>query len=250
MKGKTMKTQILVSLAVAALLTGCSGGDAGNTASETSTPAKTVTAPAGTDWVSTVVKTADGGYQMGNADAAVKLIEYGALSCPHCAKFSRESAEGMKALVGKGSLSYEFRPFLIHPQDVPASLLAMCNGPTPFFTIAEQMFAKQDEWLGKSSSITPEEQKSLSGASPLQTAAFMADKLGLISFVGQRGVPKAKAEACLADEQGLDALGKISEQGSSQFKITGTPTFIINGQVQTDTNEWGELEKRLRAAGA
>ncbi len=245
-----MKTKMIAPVAALVLLAGCSGGgDSGNN-SATATGGAVVKAPTGGDWVSTVVKTAEGGFQMGNPDAAVKLIEYGALSCPHCAKFSRESSEGIKSLVAKGSFSYEFRSFLIHPQDVPASLLAMCNGPAPFFTIAEQLYAKQDEWLGKSSSITAEDQKAMAGATPLQVSAFMAQKLGLDTFVEQRGVPKSKAQACLADDKALEALGKISEKGQEQFKITGTPTFIINGQVQTDTNEWSEIEKRVKAAGA
>ncbi len=243
-----MTKSLMTTLALTALLAGCSGSDGGN--SSTAAPAKTVAAPTGTDWVSTVVKTADGGMMMGNPDAAVKLMEYGALSCPHCAKFSKESAEGIKALVAKGTLSYEFRSFLIHPQDVPASLVAMCNGPVPFFTIAEQLYAKQEEWLAKSSSITAEDQKALAGASPLKTAQFMAEKLGLDTFVEQRGVPKSKVAACLSDQKALEELAKISEVGQSQYKITGTPTFIINGQVQTDTNEWKEIETRLKAAGA
>jgi protein-disulfide isomerase len=243
-----MKSHLVASLAVTAMLAGCSGGEADK--ANSAAPAKTVEAPKGTDWVSTVVKTVEGGFQMGNPDAAVKLIEYGALSCPHCAKFSRESAEGVKAMVGKGTLSYEFRSFLIHPQDVPASLVAMCNGPAPFFTMLEQLYTSQNDWLAKSSSITAEDQKSLAGADPLKTAQFMAGKLGLDSFAEQRGVPKSKVAACLSDQKALEALAKISEDGQNQYKITGTPTFVINGQVQTDTNEWKEIETRLKAAGA
>ncbi len=243
-----MKMHLGAALAVTAILAGCSGGDAGN--SSTSAPAKEVAAPTGTDWVSTVSKTSDGGFLMGNPNAAVKMIEYGALSCPHCAKFSKESTEGIKKMVAKGTFSYEFRSFLIHPQDVPASLVAMCNGPGPFFTMAEQLYATQNDWLAKSSSITAEDQKALAGADPLKTAQFMAAKLGLDSFAEQRGVPKSKVAACLSDQKALEDLAKISEVGQAQYKITGTPTFVINGQVQTDVNEWKEIETRLKAAGA
>lgn len=243
-----MKTRMYFAAVGLAALAACSGGNSDTSNAKSDTPA--VTAPAGTDWVATVSETADGGMLMGNPDAKVKFMEYGALSCPHCAKFSVESSEGLKAMVAKGTLSYEFRPFLIHPQDVPAFLLARCNGPAPFFAISEQMFAQQESWLSKSGEITQAEQQALQGQPPLAVASFLATKLGLDSFVAQRGVPSAKAKACLADEKALDKLGKISEQAQSQYQITGTPTFIINGQVVRDANSWDKIEPMLKAAGA
>jgi protein-disulfide isomerase len=244
-----MKTFLTASLLPIALMSACSKGTdpAGNTAEPSKVVA--VAAPSGTDWTATVTKTADGGYLMGNPAATVKLLEFGALSCPHCAKFSRESSEGLKALVTKGTVSYEFRPFLIHAQDVAASLLAACNGPAPFFAIAEQMYAKQEEW-NSAAAFTPEDQKAMQGMAPLQLAGMIASKMKLDTFVEQRGVSAAKAKACLTDQAALDALGKVSEQGQAQFKITGTPTFIINGQVVPDANTWEGIEPLLKSAGA
>jgi protein-disulfide isomerase len=161
-----------------------------------------------------------------------------------------DSAEGLKALVAKGTTSYEFRPFMIHPQDVPAFLLATCNGPAPFFAISEQMFAQQQSWLGKSSSITEEDQKSLQNATPLQVAALLAQRLELDKFVQQRGVPASKAKMCIADQKALDGLAKVSEKGVEQFKVAGTPTFILNGQVQEGATGWDAIEPLLKAAGA
>ncbi len=244
-----MKTFLTASLFSIALLSACSKDTdpAGNTADPSKTAA--VAAPAGTDWTATVTKTADGGYLMGNPAAAVKLLEFGALSCPHCARFSKESSEGLKALVTKGSVSYEFRPFLIHAQDVAASLLAGCNGPGPFFAISEQMYAKQEEW-NSAAAFTPEDQKAMQTMAPLQAAGLIATRMKLDTFVEQRGVSAAKAKACLSDQAALDALGKVSEQGQAQFKITGTPTFIINGQVVPDANTWEGIEPLLKSAGA
>jgi protein-disulfide isomerase len=244
-----MKSILIASVAAITLMSGCSKPDpAGNSSAPSNVAA--VVAPKGADWVTTVSKTADGGMIMGNPEAAVKLLEYGALSCPHCAKFSVDSADELKAMVAKGNLSYEYRPFLIHPQDVPAFTLARCNGPAPYFAIAEQLYANQNDWLAKSSTITPAEQTALSTQSALQVSAFLATKLGLDTFVAQRGVPSAKIKACLADQAALDELGKITETGTNQYKISGTPTFIINGQVITDANTWDKIGPMLKAAGA
>jgi protein-disulfide isomerase len=216
-----------------------------------SAPVAAVAPPNGTDWVSTVSATADGGYVMGNPNAALKLMEFGALSCPHCAHFSKESHDELHALIATGKLSYELRTFLIHPQmDLPVSLLAACNGPATFFPMTEQFFAKQDEWMGpaKFKLLTPEVQKTWATMSPNQLAADVADRLGLITFVGVRGLTADKAKACLADKAGVDRLQKILNAANDTYHITGTPTFIINGTIVPDTNDWATLKPKLKIA--
>lgn len=201
-------------------------------------------------WTETTSMTAEGGTLMGNPGAAVKLVEYGALTCSHCADFSRDSAEGLKAMIAKGTVSYEFRPFLLNVMDVPASLVARCAGPGPFFTIAEQLFATQREWLGKTASITPAEQAQWANLPPEQLSGLLGEKLGLVEFVQQRGVSADKAKACLTDKTAVDQLGQVSKTGSDQYKISGTPTFIINGLVLPGVGDWKALEPELKKAGA
>ena len=244
-----MKYLLTTTLIPLALLTACSGADtSGNSAAPSK--AEAVAAPTGSDWVATVAQTPEGGFVQGNPNAAVKLIEYGALTCSHCADFSKASAEPLKALIAKGTVSYEFRTFLLNVLDVPSSLLARCGGAGPFFQITEQMFASQRDWAGKAQSITPAEQQAFASMTPLQTAATLATKLELDKFVQQRGVGAEKVKACLSDQKALDALGKITEEGQAQYQITGTPTFIINGQVIRDANTWESLEPKLKDAGA
>jgi protein-disulfide isomerase len=251
------KTIALIAVTASLALAGCGKKDDAaavatlTNASEQAASNAAVTAPpAGSDWSAVVAATKEGGFIMGNPKARVKLLEYGALSCPHCAHFALESKDKLKAYIAKGTVSYELRTFLIHPQDVAASLLARCNGPEPFFAIAEQMFEKQNEWLGKSSSISAADQQKWATMTPNQAAADMAGKLGLVDFVKQRGVGGDKANACLADPAGIAALQQIAKTADEQYHISATPTFIINGSVVPDTNSWGQLEPALRSAGA
>src|SRR3569623_824572 len=65
-------------------------------------PVASVAAPAGQMWSDTVSATPDGGMRMGTPHAPIKLVEYGALSCPHCARLANQ---GMKTLVGKYVIS-------------------------------------------------------------------------------------------------------------------------------------------------
>ena len=228
-------------------LAGCGKGD--GDASTASTSAA-IAAPAGSKWSETFASTPDSGMLMGNPNAPVKLVEYGALTCSHCATFSEKSGVPLKAMIDKGTVSYEFRNFMLNVIDVPASLLARCAGPGPFFPISEQLFAAQAEWLGKAQTITPAEQQAWQTMAPEQVSPLLAAKLGLDTFVQARGIGPEKARACLVDKAAIAQLEAISQRASQEYKITGTPTFLLNGSVVPETASWEVLEPKLKAAGA
>jgi protein-disulfide isomerase len=240
---------LLPALAVLALA-GCKKHADETPAAATATAsAPTVAAPAG-GWTEQVTKTADGGYVMGNPNAPVKLIEYGSRSCPHCAHFTKEGEPLLKSqYVATGKVSYEFRDFPIHPMDLAAILVGQCNGPATFFPILDQMMADQDATMAKLQTLPPTFSATLTG-SPNDQAMKWADALGYIQFVGQRGVPEAKARQCLADPKATDAISKQLNDAQSKFDVNSTPTFIVNGNKAEGAYDWATLEPVLKAAGA
>ena len=201
-------------------------------------------------WLETTSVSPQGGIVMGNPAAKVKLIEYGALTCSHCADFSKESHEGLRAMISTGNVSYEFRNFLLNVIDVPAALLARCGGPGPFFTITDQLFATQAQWLGATQSITKQDQDQWKSFPPELLATVLADKLGLVTFVRDRGIGIEKSKACLLDKAAIAQLESMQKVAVKEFKVTGTPTFIINGLVVPNVGNWEKLEPALKAAGA
>ena len=66
-------------------LAACSGESGAGTATGNAAAVAGAPAPAGQNWAETVAKTPEGGFRMGNSDAPVKLVEYGARTCPTCA---------------------------------------------------------------------------------------------------------------------------------------------------------------------
>jgi len=247
-----MKTpHYLVPVLVALALAGCkkqADGSATPTATNTASAAP-VAAPAG-GWTEQVVKTADGGYLMGNPNAPVKLIEYGSRSCPHCAHFDQEGVPVLKSkYIATGKVSYEFRDFPIHPMDLAAIMLGQCNGPSTFFPILDQMMANQDQMYAAIQKLPANFQSTLTG-SPNDQAAKWADAAGYIQFVGQRGVPEAKARQCLADPKATDAITQQLNDAQSKFNVDSTPTFIVNGTKADGAYDWATLEPQLKAAGA
>ncbi|HEX8262031.1 MAG TPA: thioredoxin domain-containing protein, partial [Allosphingosinicella sp.] len=112
-------------------------------------------APTAVDWGRTVVATPEGGFRMGNPNARVKLVEYGSLTCGHCAAFSRQGMAPLVATyVKSGRVSYEYRNFILNGLDVAASLVARCGGPARFFPVADKFYATQPQWMGRVSALT------------------------------------------------------------------------------------------------
>jgi protein-disulfide isomerase len=246
---KTVKYISVVALALA--LASCGKKDEAAAPAPTAT-ANAVASPAagGTNWVDTVSVTPDGGFRMGNPDAAVKLVEYASFTCPHCAAFEAEASEKLQAYVRKGSLSWEFRPFLLNAMDVAPSLLAGCQGAGPFFKLAEQLYADQANWAMKYQSLAPAEIQRIQALPEAQQFSALAKAGGLDQFFGARGLPAAKAEACLTDKAAADKLVALRAIGTDRDGVTGTPTFLINGTNAKDTFDWATLEPKLKAAGA
>jgi protein-disulfide isomerase len=247
-----MKCRTLIACAMAALaLAGCKKSISGNETKATASEQVTITEanpPPGGSWADVVNQTADG-YMMGNPKAKVKLIEIGALSCPHCKAFEDE---GMPTLVEKyvkpGNVSWEFRPYVIHgPVDMAADLVVRCNGPKTFFPLSRALYKDQEIWLAKL-----QDQNKVTQIQNLPTnQAFvaMASLLGLQDWAAARGIPQAKSNQCLSDQKMIEKEAEVTSNVNEEFPdFTGTPSFVINGTMLKDTAEWKKLQPQLDAA--
>jgi protein-disulfide isomerase len=197
-----------------------------------------------------VVSATEGGMRMGNPNAPIKLLEYGALSCPHCAHLANE---GMKTLVDKyvnsGRVSYEFRSFIIHGQiDVLLTQLVRCADPSAFFPLVEQLYATQDQWIAvaEKGGAAAQAAQSLPLA---QRLPALADAYGLTDWFAARGVSRDQAHACVANVNEAQAIATQTQKWSTDDGIDQTPTIYINGK-KTDIAEWKQLEPALQNAGA
>lgn len=243
--------KLIVTLAVAALaLAGCSKGDETTANAAPAAPVAAKAAPAGQDWTDVVSKTPEGGYRMGNPDAPLKLVEYGSRLCPTCKAFALQGYQPLiNNYVKPGKVSFEFREYLVHgPLDLPPDLLGLCVGAGPFFPVLEQMYQNQQSFLDKAEG--PEMQQKLQGAQPMDAIRIMAEQMGLIDFMKQRGLPEAKARQCLADRQTVDFLTKVTQDKMADGSVTGTPTFFLNGKPLVGVVTWPAMQAALKQAGA
>lgn len=232
------------------------GGDANSAAPATSsTPVAAATPPAGKTWLEVVNKSPENGYVQGNPNAPIKLVEYGSRNCPVCGRFAEEGMGPLRdKYISTGKVSYEYRDFLVHgAPDFAAALLNQCVPTEAFFVVLDQFYANQSAFLDRTEQLinnNPQLVQQLQSMPAPQAAAGFADALGYIDFMKQRGVPEAKARACLADQTKIQEIAKVNADAVTVHNATGTPTFFINGQIVPNAATWSALEPALQAAGA
>lgn len=246
---------ILCGVAAAAFaMTACKAEQSGNgAATATGSPVKAVPAPNGGDWSTIVAATPEGGFVMGNPNAAVKLIEFGSMTCPHCREFDEA---GMKPLteqyVKSGRVSFEFRNYVRDGYDMAASVVARCGGPSSFFGLTRQLYADQPEWIAKIQATDPAQMQAIGALAPSQQLAEVAKIAGFPQWAAMRGVPAAKLDACLADPDAPTKLVQMQTDANATYPdIPGTPSFVLNGklvEIKPGSTPWEQLETALKAA--
>lgn len=243
-----------LSLAVAAslIVLGATACKQQPTAANDSPAAAPVQAPNG-DWSKLVSQTSEGGMLMGNPQAKVKLIEFGSMSCSHCADFAREGEPKLvENYVKTGNVSFEFRNFVRDPLDISASLIARCAGATPqFFDLTNGIYADQRSFFDRLQAVPQQQLAALQNMTPAQQFTKMAEYAGLQEWAAQRGLPSGKTSQCLTNQAEIDRLVQMVSDASSQYTIEGTPTFVLNGdvvQVQPGSSTWDQVEAAIKKA--
>lgn len=243
-----MKSMLMAGAAALAILLGGCGDGAGNqTAPVDNSALKQIPAPNNGDWTQTVMKTAEGGFRMGNPEAPVKLVEYGSIGCHVCAEFEEAGAPELRdTYVKSGQVSWEFRPYLLFPTDPGISMLLLCQDESAFFPAIEQLYKDQKGWMGKIQSMSAEQEKALQTMTPRDAGAAIVKLGGIDEFFRVRGMPSSKIQSCLADPAMIEKVAAIKKLGDEQG-VNGTPSFFIDGTF-AGVGNWAGLEPLLRGA--
>jgi protein-disulfide isomerase len=240
---------LLATLPLALGLSACGKKTDAAAVSDTALPK--VAPPAGKQWSDVVTATPDGGYLMGNPDAQLKLIEYGALSCSHCAAFAAEGFPHLRDdYINSGRVSYELRYFMLNPLDVPAVLLATCgNTPETVIPMSEQFWAWQPTMFDNLKAAGQNAMTQIQALPASQRPAAIARTTGMTDFFAQHGIATDQGATCLGNIAKASALANATDKATKDFNVQGTPAFILNGR-NLDISSWDLLEPALQKAGA
>lgn len=148
---------------------------------------------------------------LGKADAPITIIEYASLTCPHCARFSKETMPRIKtAYVDTGKAKVIFRDFPFDGLALRASALARCVPSERYFAVIDTLFQQQEVW------------------------SRAKDPLVALGNIGKlAGMSQATVDACFKDTKLMDAIVQIRLDGEKQHGVDSTPTFIVNGKKLT-----------------
>ena len=139
----------------------------------------------------------------------IPVVEYGSLTCPHCAVFSRETFPQLKKeYIDTGKVRFIFREFARNTLDVAGFVLARCLGDDKTFAADELLFAEQDKWAFADKPLEP-----------------------LIEAMRPTGMTQAQATECLKNQKLADGIVAITKKATDEIHLTGTPTFVIDGKV-------------------
>ena len=161
---------------------------------------------------------------VGNKDAKITIIAFESLTCSHCANFHKNVyPELKKEYLDTGLAKIEFRHFPLDIAAFNASKVAQCNNDGNA-DILESLYANQQKWV-KGSSIE-EANKNLQ--------IFLKNEGFSIDF-----------ETCVNNKNIEDFVLNDRIEGAKNFKISSTPTIIINNKKFEKKLNYKNLKKAL-----
>lgn len=247
----TMFRRVTLATLAAPLALGLAacGSDAEGDAALNGEPVAEVPAPEGQEWAEVTQVTDYDGYQIGNPDAPIKMVEYGSLTCGACAYFTQTGFEPLRnEYINSGRVSFELRNQVHNGIDLVLARLVRCSGPEAMVPLSEQVWLNLNEVLGGAQANGEALERAMTLPENERFVAA-AEAAGLLDFFAARGLSRDQARTCLADVDSVKAISDRSDQQSKEFDVTGTPTFFINGK-KIDSNGWEQIEPILQKAGA
>jgi protein-disulfide isomerase len=164
---------------------------------------------------------------IGPADAAVTIVEYASMTCPHCAHFNDEVFPKIKSeYIDTGKVRYVFREFPLDEIALAASTAARCvakDDAPKYFALVDQMFKAQNDLV----------------SAPVAT----------INRIGKEaGSSEAAIKACVDEDPSTkQKVGADLSYAHEKLGVRGTPTLFINGEVYTGAPVFEDLDKKIKS---
>ncbi len=165
--------------------------------------------------------------EIGKADAPITMVEFSDFQCPLCGKFFRENWEMLKnEYIDTGKVKYVFKhfPLSFHANAQPAALASDCAlEQQKFWEMHDQLYRNQTEWSDQSDASI--------------SFRKYAEKLGLNLTQFNQCMESKKYQAAITSDR----------QEGQKNGISGTPTFIINGEKLIGAQDPADLKAFLEA---
>jgi protein-disulfide isomerase len=153
----------------------------------------------------------DLGFNRGQIEAPVKVIEFADFGCGFCRRFHEESFPTLRSqFIDSGMIEWKFLPFItgMFENSLAVTEAAECvleQSPSAFEAIGDMLWTRQAEW--KSS----DEPEALAR-----------------SWAGETGLDMERFDACLAEDRRMERVAGATV-AAQQLGVRATPTFWVVG---------------------
>lgn len=186
------------------------------------------------------------GHVIGNPDAETTLTEYISYTCGHCAQFAKQGDPVIKMVfIHPGKLKLEVRHLLRDPIDLTAAMLTHCGAESNFPLNHSTFMNTQSTWLGKAQHATQAQIQRWSSPDRAAARRALASDLDFYTLMEQRGYSRSEIDRCLNDDAKAQTLVSTSVADTQRLGLTGTPSFLLNGELLEGVHSWQALEPHL-----
>jgi protein-disulfide isomerase len=151
------------------------------------------------------------GYNLGSAEAPVKVLEFSDFGCGYCRMFHEESFPTIREVyVDAGYVEWKFIPFVLgmFPNGLEASIASECAGEQEhFFPMQDRLFGSQRGWRNSEDPYS-----------------FFSD------LAEEEGLDVERFDGCVKGgwrEKNVTDNIRLGQQAGAR----GTPHFIIDGRT-------------------
>jgi protein-disulfide isomerase len=159
--------------------------------------------------------------QIGSPTAPVSVTEYFSLTCPHCARFQKETFPKVKKeLIDTGKLRYGWVDYPLDQLALMAAQIARALPPAEYPDFIDELLTTQSEWM------YPKDNN--------YTAQLYRD-------AAVAGLSQDAFDTAIADTKLRDEILTVQDQAEKTLGIDSTPTFIFDGAAIKGRKASGEL---------
>ena len=157
----------------------------------------------------------------------VTVKVFSSLTCPHCATFHKEVFEDLKReYIVAGRVVFEHHSFPLDLAALNAEIILRCKGGDNIdYSFLSEIYEKQDQWaIGSDINIINKS----------------------IKKIGKNyGLSEKKINECLENKKIQDQILNSRIESQKKYKISSTPTILINEKRYKGNHNYKEFKKKL-----
>ena len=162
---------------------------------------------------------------IGDNDSKVTVKVFSSLTCPHCAHFHENIFYNLKKeFISQNKVKFEHHSFPLDLAALNAEIIVRCHiDNEKKFQLLSEIYKKQNQWAV---------------GSDIKKINKLLKEIGLNS-----NLKNDKMNECLNNDKMQDQILNERINSQKEYKISSTPTIIVNGKKYEGQNVYKDFKK-------